>query len=198
MCCFKLKLYHEQFEVELGTVEQSLSLQQSSGIPRVSLRQQLRCSSLLLRRGSMMAILMVKYYLLPCIHYSERIEAARGGGVLLAVKTELLAYRRPDLEPQNSEILECGLVSPNSFKIIFCLCYSVANLPETTDRICIVGDFNVPTINWEYVIDLSNSTDGVKFCNLIIYHFVTQVVKEPTRISQSSKAILDLFFLSLS
>ena len=73
----------------------------------------------------MMAILMVKYYLLPCIQYSERIEAARGGGVLLAVKTELLAYRRPDLEPQNSEILECDLVSPNSFKIIFCLCYSV-------------------------------------------------------------------------
>ena len=53
----------------------------------------------------------------------------------------------------------------------------------------------MPTINWEYVIDLSNSTDGVKFCNLINYHFVTQVVKEPTRISQSSKAILDLVFI---
>ena len=35
----------------------------------------------------------------------------RGGGtVLLAVKTDLLAYRRPDLEPQNSEILVCDLV----------------------------------------------------------------------------------------
>ena len=39
----------------------------------------------------------------------------RGGGVLLAVKTDLLAYRRPDLEPQNSEILVCDFVSPNSF-----------------------------------------------------------------------------------
>ena len=78
----------------------------------------------------MMAILMVKYYLLPCIQYSKRIEAAKGGGVLLAVKQELfrlLAYRRPDLEPQNSEILLCDLVSPNSFRIIFCLCYRPPN-----------------------------------------------------------------------
>ena len=52
----------------------------------------------------------------------------------------------------------------------------------------------MPTINWKYVIDLSSSTDGVKFYNLINYHFLTQVVKEPTRISQSSKAILDLVF----
>ena len=52
----------------------------------------------------------------------------------------------------------------------------------------------MPTIDWEYVIDLSNSTDGVKFCNLINSHFLTQVVKEPTRISRSSKTILDLVF----
>ena len=56
-----------------------------------------------------------------------------------------------------------------------CLCYRppncslfidyfeclLANLRVTTGRICIVGDFNMPTIDWEYVIDLSNSTDGV-------------------------------------
>ena len=46
----------------------------------------------------------------------------RGGGVLLAVKTDLFAYRRPDLEPQNCEILVCDLVSSNGFKITFCLC----------------------------------------------------------------------------
>ena len=103
----------------------------------------------------------------------------RGGGALLAVKTDLLVYRRPDLEPQNSECL-------------------LANLRETTCRICIVRDFNVPTINCEYAIDLSNSTDGVKFCNLINSHFLTQVVKEPTRISQSRKTILDLVFYSES
>ena len=86
----------------------------------------------------------------------------RGGGVLLAVKTDLLAHRRPDLEPPNSEILVCDFVSPNSFKITFCLCYRppscslfmdyfeclLVNLRETTGRICIVGDFNMPTIDW--------------------------------------------------
>lgn len=63
----------------------------------------------------------------------------------------------------------------------------------TTGRICIAGDFNMPTIDWEYVIDSSNSTDGVKFCNLINSRFLTQVVKEPTRISHSSST-LDLVF----
>ena len=133
----------------------------------------------------------------------------RGGGVLLAVKTDLLAHRRPDLEPPNSEIFVCDFVSPNSFKITFCLCYRppncslfmdyfeclLVNLSETTGRICIVGDFtDMPTIDWEYVIVLSNSTDGVKFCNLINSHFLTQVVKEPTRISHSAKTVLDLVF----
>ena len=132
----------------------------------------------------------------------------RDGDVLLAVKTDLLAYRRPDLEPQNSETLVRDLVSPNSFTITFCLCYRPpncslfmdyfaclqANLCKTSGRICIIGDFHMPSINWEYVIDLSNSADGIKFCNLINSQFRTQVVRESTRISHSSKSILDLFF----
>lgn len=56
------------------------------------------------------------------IFWKDRGGKRRGGSVLLAVKTNLLAYRRPDLEPQNSEILVCDLLSPNSFKIAFCLC----------------------------------------------------------------------------
>ena len=68
----------------------------------------------------------------------------------------------------------------------------LVNLCETTGRICIIGNFNLPNINWEYVIDSSNSADGIKFCDLINSHFLTQVVSEPTRISHSSKSILDL------
>ena len=151
----------------------------------------------------------ILYFSLYTIFRKDRGSNKRGGGVLLAVKPDLLAYRRPDLEPQNSEILMCDFVSPNSFKINFCLCdrrtvlYTVfmdyfecllKNLREPTGRICIVSDFNTPTIDWEYVIDLSNSTEGVKFCNLINSHFLTQVVKEPTKISHSSKTILDLVF----
>ena len=50
------------------------------------------------------------------IFRKDRGSNKRGGGILLAVKTDLLAYKRADLEPQNSEILVCDLVSPNSFK----------------------------------------------------------------------------------
>ena len=41
----------------------------------------------------------------------------RGGGVMLAVKANILAYRRADLEPTNSEILVCELLPSNGFKI---------------------------------------------------------------------------------
>ena len=57
----------------------------------------------LLKRGSMMAVLMVKYYLLPCVQSfrKDRDGNKKDGGVLLAVKTNLLAYsyRRRELEP---------------------------------------------------------------------------------------------------
>lgn len=61
------------------------------------------------------------------IFRKDRESSKRGGGVLLAVKADILAYRRPDLEPLNSEILVGDLVSPNSFKITFCLCYRPPN-----------------------------------------------------------------------
>ena len=51
----------------------------------------------------------------------------RGGGVLLAVKRDILAYRRCDLEPLNSEILVCELCPGNSFKITFCVAYRPPN-----------------------------------------------------------------------
>ena len=114
----------------------------------------------------------------------DRSDNKRSGGVLLAVKTDLLAHRRPDLEPLNSEILVCDFVSLNSFKITFCLCYRplnsslfidyfeclLANLGETTGRICIAGDFNMPTIAWEYVIDLGlNRTRARQIKNCLFY-----------------------------
>jgi len=167
-------------------------------------------SSLLLRRGFMMAILMRKYYLLHYIQHYERMHRGgykTGGGVLLAVKTGLLAYRRPGLEPQIYKIL-CGLVSPNSFKAIFCLCYRPPNCSFFMDyfeclQICVKSQLGLHCWQFQHAynqlgicyIDLSNSTDGIKFWNLIDSHFLTvQVVKKPTRISHCGKTVLDLVF----
>ena len=52
----------------------------------------------------------------------------------------------------------------------------------------------MPNINWEYIIDTSNSVDGIKLCDLINSHFFTQVVREPTRITQTCQTTLDLVF----
>lgn len=154
-------------------------------------------SSLLLKRGS------TGYFdgeILPSslhtIFRKDRGGNKRGGGVLLAVKTDLLAYRRLDLEPQNSEILVCDFVSPTSFKITVCLCYrpidrrTVLYLCITLSvylQICVKlliesALLAIPIclpIDQEYVSDFSNSTDGVKFCNQTNSHFLTQVMKEP-------------------
>lgn len=74
----------------------TVALQQNSGIPRVSLWQQLR------RRRcywnvAPLAILMVKYYLLPCIQYSERIEAVIKGVVVFYLLWKQTSWPTEDL-----------------------------------------------------------------------------------------------------
>ena len=54
----------------------------------------------------------------------------------------------------------------------------LANLHEIDRRICIVGDFNMSNIKWEYSLDSSNSADsadGIKFCSLSNSHFLSKL-----------------------
>ena len=90
------------------------------------------------------------------------------GGVMLVVKTDLLSYRRSDFEPANSEILVCDVYPFNQKKYTICICYcppdcqqffyafgQLLSKLESTTRVCIIGDFNMPSINWTTVVDSS-------------------------------------------
>ncbi|CAB4022732.1 excitatory amino acid transporter 1-like [Paramuricea clavata] len=142
------------------------------------------------------------------IYRKDRANYRRGGGVLLAVKADILSYRRIDLEPTDSEILVCELYPLNRRKFTVCICYRppdcnlffdhfdilLNNLREASNRICIIGDFNMPHINWNTVVNITNSANGNRFCDLIQLNFLTQVVCEPTRKSNGSQSTLDLVF----
>lgn len=119
------------------------------------------------------------------IFRKDRQGNRRGGGVLLAVKSDILAYRRTDLEPINSEILVCELQPSNGFKISFCVCYRppdctkfiryFENLLKSLHeldcgRICMVGDFNMPDVNW--IISQAIPSWEAIFAILLIYIFL--------------------------
>lgn len=64
-------------------------------------------------------------------------------------------------------------------------------------RLIMAGDFNLPHINWA-----SFSTGHVETCSsdglleLMFSHNLTQIVKDCTRITPTSQALLDLVFIS--
>ena len=93
------------------------------------------------------------------IYRRDRGGNRRGGGVMLVVKTDLLSYRISDLELANSEILVCDMYPFNRKKYTICVCYrppdcqqffdafaQLLSKLESATRVCIIGDFNMPSI----------------------------------------------------
>ena len=62
-----------------------------------------------------------------------------------------------------------------------------------------LGDFNLWDINWEYESVsqyASNSSVVHQLMNTTKYFYLDQVVSEPTRVTETTTSILDLFFTS--
>ena len=94
---------------------------------------------------------------------------------MLVVKTDLLSYRISDLEPANSEILVCDVYPFNRKKYTICVCYrppdcqqffdafaQLLSKLESATRVCIIGDFNMPSIIG--LRSLTLITLGNEFC----------------------------------
>ena len=146
-----------------------------------------------------------------CIHRKDRCSTlpdTRGGGVLLAVDNSLPSRRRKDLEPP-CELLVCEIAPYASQKIAILLCYRPPNsdlrdfihhLECTLFRvhreftiICMLGDFNLPLIDW-------HNTDNV-FSNNVFRDFV--VLTQMYHLSQVNHVasnvhnnFLDLIFVN--
>lgn len=65
------------------------------------------------------------------------------------------------------------------------------------DRILLVGDFNLPGVDWENPLSSPGLSTHVSYlCDIMLSHDMHQIVTQPTRVHGSSNSILDLVFVS--
>ena len=144
------------------------------------------------------------------IHRRDRFQLndQRGGGVLLAVRNTIPSLRRPDMET-SAEIIVCELQPSCKKKILMAVFYrppssDCSYLSEFTkfirkasrtkfDQLLIVGDFNLPNIDWPTMISSSDSDLYNIFTKSIKDHFLWQVVDFPTR----QENLLDLVLTNI-
>ncbi len=139
--------------------------------------------------------------------YRKDRETRSGGGVLLAVKTNTfissseLVNRIPDLEVTSVE-----LITQSKRKLLICCCYRPPNaehiwfdkfntilsdLSSRHNNIIICGDFNLPKVNWQSLVD-TTGTDEIAFTKQLNDFYLTQLNTLPTR----GDDILDLVITS--
>ena len=123
-----------------------------------------------------------------------------GGGVLVAVKANLHATRRPNLERKEIELVVVELNSTNSKPVTIYTFYRPPNsgpevfdhlnssLQDTVESSCIilVGDFNLPALDWTTFDESIPTTTGGQlektFCDVIADNFLQQFIPGPTHI----------------
>ncbi|CAB4010566.1 Hypothetical predicted protein [Paramuricea clavata] len=127
----------------------------------------------------------------------DRVEKV-GGGVLVAVKVNLHATRRPDLERNEIELVVVELNNTNSKPVILYTFYRPpvsgpevfhhlsSSLQNTSESSCIVlvGDFNLPALDWTTFDEQIPTTAGGQlensFCDLFDDNFLQQFILGPT------------------
>jgi hypothetical protein len=123
----------------------------------------------------------------------------RGGGVLVAVRNELRSSRKLLLEGEQSELLMIELYPVNWMKFILGVFYRPPNsdvdtlieLRNSLDRLeescqlVLVGDFNLPDIDWSMDFPSPTSQAGFKeelFCDIIADQFLYENIDGPTHL----------------
>ena len=144
------------------------------------------------------------------IHRRDRFELndQRGRGVLFAVRNTIPSLRRPDMET-SAEIIVCELRPSCKKKILMAVFYrppssDCSYLAEFTkflrkasrtkfDQLLIVGDFNLPNIDWPTMTSSSDSDLYNIFTKSIKDHFLWQAFDFPTR----QENLLDLVLTNI-
>ncbi|ELU06174.1 hypothetical protein CAPTEDRAFT_191013, partial [Capitella teleta] len=103
---------------------------------------------------------------------SETRQSVRGGGLLLDIDNRLPSKRRSDVEC-DCEILVCEISGPSRVNIAIILVYrppssdcatftslldeALCKVSAEYSNICLLGDFNMPNIDW-HALDIVSST----------------------------------------
>ena len=100
----------------------------------------------------------------------ETVQNKRGGGILMALKKDIISRLRADLEP-DCEIMVCDLQASNAKKaLVLCyrppsfdnefFCTAMNNTLQAVhheyDNVCVSGDFNFPSIDWSGNVNTQN------------------------------------------
>ena len=117
----------------------------------------------------------------------------RGGGVLIAVRDTFKSSLRDDML-SNSELVFVNISSPNDGKIAVGAFYRPPNADtkplldmqdvlqnSTYQDLVIIGDFNLPGIDWLAVGAARNLANNSLLIDIIQDNLFTQLVNEPTR-----------------
>lgn len=133
----------------------------------------------------------------------------RGGGVFQAIKTDLLASLKQDLDSDCECIwTQCQLAGRRS--LVFGKYYnpdgSVSSLEKLEESllkigrkidshdVILAGDFNIPHINWSINQNSGLDPPANKLVDLQNEFCFKQMVHEPTRRQDNTAKILDLVF----
>ena len=130
-----------------------------------------------------------------------------GGGVLIAVKSDIRSSHRKNLERDNIEFAVFELVKDSTKSVTLYIVYlpelrhdelhqlnlSLQGKPESA-CVVVVGDFNLPTLNWspdESVLHYTGgSTENSELCVLMKDNFLQQFIRGPTHIAGNKLDLL--------
>jgi hypothetical protein len=138
------------------------------------------------------------------IHRRDRTLRA-GGGVMLAVRNNIISIRRHNLECK-AELLACEIRPGSRRKVLVVVFYRppdsnldyLKELKKTLilanksgfDQLFICGDFNLPNINWQTGVSITNDCISTYFTKLVHDNYLWQLVDFPTRIDHTLDLIL--------
>ena len=155
---------------------------------------------------------ILNHEILPSCYsvYRRDREDRRGGGVLIAIKSDIYSVRRTDLETncelvvvevnpsKGNKFLVCGFYRPPSTKREYLLelqnFLAKFNAERDPTPLYLCGDFNFPDINWDFQVAPGADNLSNMFCDIINDSLLTQMNHAPTRITDNTRNILDLVF----
>ena len=124
---------------------------------------------------------------------------------MLAVRNNIISIRRHDLECK-AELLACEIRPGSRRKVLVVVFYRppdsnldyLKELKKTLilanksgfDQLFICGDFNLPNINWQTGVSITNDCISTYFTKLVYDNYLWQLVDFPTRIDHTLDLIL--------
>lgn len=129
----------------------------------------------------------------------------RGGGVALLISKSIPFVALPDV--LGAEAVFCKIICDGINIVTGCVYRSPSSGNDSiiavqeflqsyahNSRLVVMGDFNLPDIDWNTMQYTSHSSETL--IDLILNFGLQQMVLEPTRITEETKTILDLILIS--